>query len=632
MAYALTYRMEFVDRFLMQFRVDFLLKDGTELVTPIQISEPDAEPLVIEFKNSGENKFESIITSEITINYFYTGQGNVPIPETFINIEEDTWLINIYRKGNLFWKGFVRPDGGAYPWLYPPFTFSLKAVDFTFCKGTIMNLNGGDGLLLYDFITWGDFFKRSLFQAIGYDDPTLKLLFETAPAVIGSNPVTTDLYLHTDAFYDLDDGVNFVYDALERFCLSLGCRMFYSAGAYWLQRIQDTNIDSQSLLVLTPDDTEGEEEINNDSYKILGSDASADIRYFNRTQMLDIKPALKRQDFNYKLKSINQILNFDWRQGAGVTPFPNWEGDTSGDGTLQRVGTGSAEDPYKLRVNQWDFPSARQIWARLAVTPGQVFEGNFKAIGNNAKHLEIIVYLVETGGIADVDSKRLGDGGEWLDAAANSTDSLLLSVENNSSNGTLNVVSDRIPEIPAYSGIDLLLLINRAIPVDVVPPGEDVYVDLYPVFGRLFVNNYSDIETKITNDKVYSFIPEKKEVFFLDAVDERLSNTIYYDNGSSIVPIPNDNWPTDETIDEVLARLHLDQQDIPTYVFQGDVITNELDFHHYIRLADKDNMKMLQLRDSYKVRSAVHTLVAAELKSLGSGDGSYTVTPKTRQR
>lgn len=631
MAYALTYRMDFVDRFLMQFRVDFLLKDGTELTAPILITEPDVEPLVIEYKNSGENRFSPIITSEVTINYYYTGEGNIPTPETFINIEEDTWLVNIYRQGVLYWKGFVRPDGGSYPWLYPPYTFSLKAVDFTFCKGTRMDLDGNDDLLLYDFITVGDFFGRSLFQAIGYDDPILNILFETKPAVIGSDPVTA-LNVHTDAFYDLEDGVNYVYDALEKLCESLGTRLFYSAGRYWLQRIQEVYNDSQSLCVIDPTNLTGDIVANNDVYKILGSSPSADIRYYNRTQILKIDPALKQQDFNYKLKSINRVQNFDWREGNGLSPFPDWEGDVSGDGTLQRIGTGSAEDPYKLRVNQWDFPNARQIWSRIPVTPGQVFEINAKAIGHNAKYLEIIVYLVETGGLTDTDSRRLDDGGTWSDASGNSSDALRISVENNSDNGTLNVISDRIPEIPAYSGIDLLLEISRPIPIDIVPPGEDVYVDLYPIFGRLFINNYSDIETRIINDKVFSLIPEGKELFFLDTVDERLSNTLYYDNGSSIVPIPDDNWPTDETIDELVARTYLDQQAAPSYTFQGDVLTNELDFHHYIRLEDKDNMKMMQVRDSYKVRSAVHSLVAAELKQLGSGDGTYTVTPITRQQ
>lgn len=625
MAYGLTYRMQFTDRKGLPWRMDLLLKDGPQLSSPIIIPNISAEPLRIEY-GKDEDLTAPIIESKAFITYIVDGVA--PAAETFINIDEDTWLVEIYQGvvPALYWKGFIKPDNNRYPWLYPPYEFTINAVDFTFSKAVPMNLNDGAGLLLYDHISFSQVLARTLFQSIGYTDVILKILYSLKPAVLLADPITTSLLFHTDAFYTLENGPDLSFDALTKLMLSLRARMFYAGGSYWIQRLAEIGGATQDITTITPDDLAGIEASYPGSRRILGATPLSDIYYLDRSQELSVNASIKQQEANYQLKAINQIKNFDWRTDT-QSPFTDWEGDTTG--FFQRIGTGGYQDLYKLHIIPPPPATTRQIWTRLSAVTGQVFELNLRADALNAKYLQVFVYLVDAGGITGL--QRMDEGGNWTPAAGNSTDAIQLSVENKSSNGTLQAVSSRIPEIAGHPNLEVLFLIGHVIPVDVVPPGQDVYVNLYPVFGRLFVNNYSDIQTKIASIKTYSYIPDREDLFFMDTTDATLSNTIYYNNGSTIVPIPNNDWDG-RPIEENTARFILDTYYIPSYTFEGTVFSNTLQFNNSIQLADFSDKIMIQIRDKYSVRACTHELLLTEFKFPDSGSGAFTELPITRQR
>lgn len=640
--YGTIYRMQFRDKKDLLWRVDFRLKNAGDTDTPLVLEYGGGEPITIDWNNSDENQFATIIGSKASITY-YKSSDTDPSPETFIDIEEDEWLIDISKLPNnvtpvLFWRGFVKPDNNKYPWLPVPYSFTINAVDFTFSKGTTIDLTDTN-LFLYDFITVGDLIKRTLFHSIGYEDSIAKILFSIKPDVIGTGLITKSLWLHTDAFYDFKDGAKFSYDALDQLLTSVDARTFYSAGSYWVQRVQDIGSDNQSIIVITPENTEGTSTDNYDISQPLGNSPSDTVIYLNQTQMLTVNAAIKKQRVNYPLQGINQIKNFDWRSNT-QSPFLNWEGDVTGFYTRQ--GVGSLEDQFRIRIGDATGSTFRSIWSRIPVAVNQLVRLELKAksyltlpVTDTVTYgvfTKAVVVLVESGTIDPL--RWLGTDGKWNNVTGGNVGEdeyyhISSNPKNNANTGTVEILSEPIPVITSIGSYEVLVVIVDSGINPTAPPGSAFYTELYPAFLRVYNDPYVRIQEDIINSKKYSLIPSDKEKFFLDIQDTGLSNTIFYDDAGTKKAIPFNNWD-DKTIDETVLRGELDQQNKPGYSFDGDVFSNDLSFHHAITLTDFDNKIMMLLRDKYSIMSCVHSIYATEIMPIGAGIGTYTVTPLTQ--
>lgn len=640
--YGTIYRMQFRDKKDLLWRVDFRLKSAGDTDTPLMLQYGGGEPVMIDWSNSDEDPFATVIGSKASITY-YRSSDTDPSPETFINIEEDEWLIDISKLPDnstpvLFWRGFVKPDNNKYRWLSMPYDFTINAVDFTFSKGTTIDLNDTN-LFLYDFITVGDFIKRSLFHSIGYDDSIAKILFTIKPDVIGSDLITQSLYIHTDAFYDFKDGAKFSYDTLEQLFSSVDTRIFYSAGSYWVQRVQDIGSTNQLIIIVTPDDTDGTTIENYDISQSLGNSPSDTVIYLNQTQVLTVNAAVKKQRVNYPLQGINQIKNFDWRSGT-ESPFLNWEGDNTGFYTRQ--GVGSLEDQYRIRVGDATGSTFRTIRSRVAVAVNQLVRLELKAKSyltlpavdavTYGVYLKAVIVLVNAGGLSPL--KWLGTDGKWNNVTGGNVGEdeyyhISSNPKNNTNTGTIEILSEPIPAVTGISSYQVLVVIVDSGITPDPPSGSTFYTELYPAFLRVYNDPYVKIQEDIVNSKKYSLIPSPKEKFFLDIQDAGLSNTIFYDDVGVKKALPFNDWDG-KTIDETVLRGELDQQNKPGYSFDGDVFSNELSFHHAITLTDFENKTMMLLRDKYSIMSCVHSIYATEIMPIGEEIGTYTVTPLTQ--
>jgi hypothetical protein len=650
MAYNLVYRMDFKDihRFTQAtWRIDFLQKDGLQTAEPVILKYGSREPLVFTRSQTSNDKYTTVIGSKATISYYYDGTPSCPKPEVFINIEEDTWMIIIYKNGVLNWKGFLKPDNASYPWLYPPYEFSVDATDYiSFMKGKQINLDD-NALFLYDWVTIGDFFNRTVFHTVGYDDAAVKLLMNIKPKVLGAaENVVNALYVHTDAFYDFEKGPLFVYDCLQKFAASIGARFFYSAGAYWIQRIADLDQSVYNLIVVTPGNLDGAGAQDTNVNRVLGSTSTpADLYYLDRSQLLRIIPAIKQQTVKYKLQAYNRLQNFQWAIYDG-TRFPGWNGPNPGSGLiLQQLGVGTVADPFRNRMSGNDDTSVGAfIWQSFIVIPGQFISLQMKARCNYTKGVNMRVALLPTGG---GQGYYMDSSGDWKQSTVivdpnDPAQEILVTVDKATRLGTLQINSKQIPN-SGGSNYTLILNIFGPTPADdpndPVPPGESLYNELYPAFLRIYNNSYERIDEKITNSKAYSLVPEDADRFFLDMVDNGLSNCLFYSNGGTMTALPKDNWDNlkvasipDRGIDEYLLHNLLDQSYEPSYVFEGDVYSNNLEFHNTVVLKDLNYKRCMLLKDTYRVRSCRHTIQAAEIKTENSGNGTYEVLPISRDR
>lgn len=636
MAYTLTYRQRFQDIHTVTpatWEILYYKKDGDIVdVTDLLGS---ANPLTIEWTNTDDNKFQAIIGSKATIGYMYQGAAGEPLPDLFIDIEEDTWLIVVNKNGALYWKGFLKPDNSSYPFIHPPFEFRMNATDyFQVMKSKTVDLND-PVLFLYDYITLKDFITRTLFQAVDYDDAVLRVMCTIHPDMISPADLFDELYIHTDALYDFDKGAMPVYDCLNLICQALGMRMFYAAGSYWMQRVADLDQQQYTVLTLRPNADVVQEDIV-DVLRQLGTSAPAnDIWYLGRTQSIYITPALKEQDYVFNLKAINQVRNFDWRTNL-QSPFDDWEGDITG--FFQRVGTGNVEDPFKLRIGN-DDPNFRSIWSRIPVDSLQRFQAQLKGKGHNAAYTRAIAVLVERGDIAPI--RWLDQSGKWQEVTGGNVgedEYWHLDYAKKGDKGSLDVVSEPVPVITGVAALDILLIIlDTEKREGLIPdPGNDFYGELYPVFGRVFTNQYTDIKEKIVNNSAYSLKPDELPFFFLDTQEQGLSNNLFYDDAGLKRALPAKSWHsyknpgiTLRDLDEYLAWSYLDGQQVALYNLESDVFSNVLEFHMVARCVDLPGKQFMLLRDKYDVRNCKHSLMLAEVKEEGTSSGVYEVTPVT---
>lgn len=607
------------------------------------LSEPIAivggsSPLIIDRQNNDESKFSPIIQSQVTIQYTIRPDHSTdPLPETFILIESDTWLVNIYRNETIYWKGFINPGKKTYPWIPPPYSFSLVASDFSFTKSTAIDLND-PVLFLYDYITFGDFFNRTLFHSVGYDDVKLNIVYSNSPGIIGSANITEGMYLHTDAFYDFSKGANTAYNAIEKIVKSLGARIFHDQGIYWLQFIEDIGNADVNIIQISPNDLVGQTMSNINATAVLGSEVTDQLVYKDLSQQIDIQQPLKSQLFDYNLKVINKIPNFDWRTDT-QSPFDNWEGDVTG--FYQRVGTGSVEDPFRLHIDDFTLPGARSIWSRVPVQVNQRISVTMKArsfltLGSpSSNNFEVfvnaIVMLVKAGTLGGLERKFLSPSGSWESFGDLDADSYyhISSRPNSDDVGTIEILSNPIPALPGVTDYEILYIILDT-GINTPPPGGSTYYsELYPVFMGIYNTPFVKYEETITTTAKYSLTAEDDELFLIDTQDAAYSNNFYYFDGANYLPLPFKDWGG-KSIDEVTVRQYADEQPNPAIAVMGSFYGNTLNMSHGILLRDKSMLPTMQVRDKYAVRECTHDLMVTELFEAGAANANYTVRPLTK--
>jgi hypothetical protein len=627
MAYGLQYYFEFNDTVFpvtALWRIEIARKDYVG--SAIQLPYMAENPLTINRTAEEESKLSVFVGSKATIRYIYDGTAGTPHPRVFKDIQEDTFLVSIYKNTVLNFKGFVKPDAGQYPWVNPPFGFEINATDYiNGFKNTYIDLNDS-GVFYYGFMTLGGFFRRTLMIAANYDGVLLKALFRLRyvadPNLYGS--MFEKIFLHTDAFYDLDEGPDTVYVALTKLLKSLRCRLFFSAGSYWVQRIPDTWATYNGIDQLTNLSSSGSiESITNthvtvpgDTYKII--DDSAIIR---------VAPAIYSQKTTYALKALNQLTNFKWDNlitSGPETGVPvGWNPTSAATvGVVTRHGTGTALDPFNMEVSgSTSGYSEYMVQTILNVNPGVYIRLDVKAG----------VYYT-TG-----QRVRVQYGGYYMDGSGNWSDDpsteIIVSGDKKTRLGTVSIVSKKLPDQggPNFLVVGFKFVVAANDTEDPVPTGQVPRNYIYPVFLRIFANLVTSVEINTVNDKKYSNIPGPEEFTFLDMDDKNLSNCIFYRNGvGDVVPMPLNSWTDDNTadirnIDYWAGRAILDEFNVSSNVIEVDILSNTLEFHQTIVLPTLDDgVRVVQISDNYDVKDGKHSIVAEQVFEKGYGTGTIT--------
>lgn len=622
--YNTQYSTSFDDTYLNTWRIDLALKDGPMVANPVSINYT-GEPVILERKNDTESKFQYIIQTQCTLNYLYTGDVDQPHPELFINIDNDTWMVSIYKGNTLEWRGFINPDTNTYSWIPAPFPFKIIASDFSFMEGTTIYLDN-DISFLYDFVTIGDFINRTLFHSIGYSDPVLNIMYSPKPDIIGSSNITNALYIHTDAFYDFDKGPMFVKDALNRFLSSIGARMSQSRGVYWLQMIDNIGDVLAQIIQITPTDLTGVIIPNASPFITMGNTVGDAVVYSSLSQELMVLKSLKQKTFHYNLKAINQLSNFDWRDFTPPNILAGW--DVSPTENIDRVGMGSIDNPYRLRIFDRSpgeiIPFVSQ---NITAISGQRLQVQLKFVGNFAKDIGIGVQIGPSGS----DQIVLSTSGEWVPRLSPGTDNTAFPITIPNTNiATVDILSAPIPPGADTSQIRFLIFYPRVVDSG-LPVGETLYVDVYPAFVRRFNDLYIKIDETVKNDAKFSYVADDEDLFFLDKADENLSNTLFYDDSGTKRALPLNNWDG-KTIDEIATMQQAIQQSDRTYAALGTFLTNSFTFEQGVLLRDKGFLATLPIRQSYSIKSGTSNMMTSQQQRTSLSNITRTIFPITKEQ
>lgn len=115
---------ELKDRHNNDLRVEILGKNYEGTATDIEYI--GSNPIVIDWKGRGNDKFRPIVTSEciLTVNSSTDFEYY-----SLFSSDEKAHRIDVYKNGAIFWRGYVIPDVYTEPYLAPPYLMTVSAVD-----------------------------------------------------------------------------------------------------------------------------------------------------------------------------------------------------------------------------------------------------------------------------------------------------------------------------------------------------------------------------------------------------------------------------------------------------------------------------------------------------------------------
>jgi hypothetical protein len=628
------YYFEFEDEHIttVKWRVDIMDSEGDVPTEPFLLI-PSGDPIITERINEEESKSAYLIGRQITITYEYTGDPNIPLPSLFFEANERRFRVEVRRNGEIDGVYFIKPDYSSYPDADAPFTVQIKAIDgLGYASGTPFNIFQENGLLEYDKITFYEaIMTRALNLIVDVGTP-INVINTIIPENIEPGvKLLFGAYIHTDIFYDFIEGAVFVSDVLESFCKSFNARCFISKGQVWFIRTQDLTGDNILIDQYTDADTVAE--VNVDMLLTGGPDPSLyDVMPVDETPNILMQPAIKRAEFEVFYKSINQLVNFDWRQWDG-TNFAGWVRNEQDDDPLimNRTGEGTPDNPYKLWL-QYDEPLVSET-LQQETPANSVFSGDRVELSFKYRMYNCSAFYIRVR--AGDDSElyvTLNPGGGWDYTFGVSSGRIDVNRSGNKNIGSFELKSLPIPQ-KITGEIDFPA--NSNLRIDISPPRDQNtmdhpidpgYIEIYEI--KLGIISMSDAGKHITivNNNNFTRVTEVEDFTFMDSGEDGLSNTIF--TGNPLVPARN--WGNgkpavpENDIEQHMAQGHIDQYQRSVTTWEGSLYSNNMEFYNLIEFQHLPGKRFMILNDVYNNRTCTHSVLLSEIFSERSAPTTYT--------
>lgn len=641
MAYNKVYEVKFSDVLntnnTENWRVDILDEEGTQGTIPISLI-PANTPLVLDTVDASENKNKTIVGQQATLSYEYTGISDHPLPTLFFDKDERRFQLKIYKDNQLKNTFWVNPAGGGWPDKYPPFTVSLTAVDgLSFLQGINWNAYTSTGLLDYRWMSLYEIMiERALFQSL--DETDVNVLCTLKPANIGgSKSFLNDLYMHSDMFYDFVNGPLNCYQVLDMICKTFGLQIKTDQNIIWIYRPSDLlnqpliaeNYNAGVMNTIQLQANERFIAYNSNDGKAVNANAE-NINF----------QAIKRVEYDIEYKGINVLKNFLWNDWNG-TNFNLWR--IQSPQTLQRLGTGTIQDPYRAFLNyiseaqpdvSGNISQGTNLDNVMNVNIGMAVQLSFKYQYYNVTSffIGIRAFNIDTAQGIELDSS-----GSWVlsDVSNPGPFPTQLTRTGKKNNGSFTLKSTQIPTkindvilIPGNWRVSFT--IYSPIGFDIIDGGPLNGVAIYPV--KFAILGGTELGKNIVSENTgrYSKKIEKTSLFFIDTGIKTLSNTIAVDNTGT----PSTNWSTlqKSTLEPIQKKSSdgsIIQYSRTVSVWQSDVRSNSINANNTLNLYGKQGKQFLQITDSYDVRASERKYNLQEILKDDELTTEYTETDIT---
>lgn len=613
------------------WRVDILDSEGSTPSEPFLL-EMGPSPLVLERIENEDAVETGPIGWQATIQYMYTEEPNIPLPTEFFDAPERRFKAEVRKNGVLQGTFYVRPDGSQYADQYPPTVISLTAVDgFSYMKGNVFNAFQESGLLLYDKISLYEAMMTRGMLTVLENNPPINVIQTLYPDNIEPDVrMLFGLFVHTDIFYDFITGPVSISDMLNAFCRAFYANVFTSAGQVWFIRGQDLHTTTFEIDQYTDDETVTTT-VDAGFVKVIGPTTDLDGVTMKPAATITPITAIKKAEFEVTYKGINQVQNFDWALFDG-SDFDGWvrQPIVGSQITVEQAGTGTLLDPYKMFI---PYPQSsndiEQESSIGTVNTGDIyeFEMRYRFANVNTFRISISVIIDNTGGTAF----RLLGGGTWT-FGNDQAGIMTITRDGKKREGTLRIKTLPIPsQVPGMSGplsgpFGFRIEIFTPSGPDPLEPSEQSGVYIYPIkLGIIQVSSAGRHLTDINNAD-FSTVRETTTFSFIDTGEDGISNTIF--TGDSLVPAQDwDNnkplvQPAD--IERHMADSYIDQAPRSPMTWEGNVLSNTIDFHHPINITNHPTRRFKQVADVYDVKRAEHEMRLREVFEEGNATVTFT--------
>lgn len=637
------YYFEFLDEHPVLpaiWRVDIMDSQGATPTQPFLLT-MGPQPLILERIRDSENEDTGPIGWQATMQYMYTGDPNIPLPLEFFDAPERRFKVEIRKNGVLEGTFYVRPDGCEYPDQYPPFPVSLVAVDgFSYAKGQLFNIYQESGLLLYDKIQLYEAIMERGLLLILENNPAIRVLQSLYPENIEPGVrMLFGLSVHTDIFYDFVRGAVSVHEVISAFCRSFYANIFTSAGKVWFIRNQDLTGASFTVDEYTSDSSVSPVLVP-DFVKIIGPSQALDGVTVKPSAVVMPLPALKRAEFEVPYKGINQVYNFDWSSWDG-TAFQYWLNPFGA--VVSRDGLGTQDSPFRAFFQAFVTETANEPYLFQTTTStsgntfkiGDIVELEARFFFHNTVTFQISVVMASLSGGTD---QVLTQGGTWVDffpnGPADYSHRVVATRSGRKKQGSIQIKSLPLPQKVGDSPILQIYIYapNRLSyhappePGDIIdgPAPDGIYI--YPLKVSVIGTNSLGRHLTAINENDFSLLRDQTEFEFIDTGEGGLSNTIF--TGVSLAPAAN--WDNDKPnvspadIEKHMAESYIDQATRSPLTWEGNVLSNSIDFHNAIELSYMAGRRFRQMADTYNVKRAEHAMRLREVFEEGNAEIEYT--------
>jgi len=103
--------------------VEILQLDFADMPSEIQAA---ASPVIINYSNTSDNKYEAFRGSEATLNLIATDDFDL---EDLYTENEIEFVVKIYRNNSLVWQGYIIPDNCQETFSFAPYVVSVNCVE-----------------------------------------------------------------------------------------------------------------------------------------------------------------------------------------------------------------------------------------------------------------------------------------------------------------------------------------------------------------------------------------------------------------------------------------------------------------------------------------------------------------------